>query len=118
MLAECKENENAVKINIEEKLNVFDETLKKHKFLSIDTYLKDSEAFKIVDHCKQIALEVKLDTVIKTPIDVLIQALETEELVTCLGVTRIVGYYSRVKNWNKSKIGELRDRHNGNYGTH
>lgn len=26
------------------------------------------------------------------------------------GVTRIVGYYSKVTNWNKSKIGELRDR--------
>jgi Zn finger protein HypA/HybF involved in hydrogenase expression len=33
------------------------------------------------------------------------------------GVTRIVGYYSRVKNWNKSKIGELRDRQSGQYGT-
>ncbi|MFH0732795.1 MAG: anaerobic ribonucleoside-triphosphate reductase [Candidatus Omnitrophota bacterium] len=26
------------------------------------------------------------------------------------GVTRIVGYYSRIDNWNKSKLGELRDR--------
>ncbi|MFH1645097.1 MAG: anaerobic ribonucleoside-triphosphate reductase, partial [Candidatus Omnitrophota bacterium] len=26
-------------------------------------------------------------------------------------VTRIVGYYSRVNNWNKSKLGELEDRH-------
>ncbi len=32
-------------------------------------------------------------------------------------VTRIVGYYSRVHNWNKSKIGELRDRQHGQYGT-
>lgn len=32
------------------------------------------------------------------------------------GVTRIVGYYSRVNNWNKSKVGELRDRANGSYG--
>ena len=31
------------------------------------------------------------------------------------GVTRIVGYYSRVNNWNKSKIGELRDRAKGEY---
>lgn len=31
------------------------------------------------------------------------------------GITRIVGYYSRISNWNKSKIGELKDRHNGNY---
>lgn len=32
------------------------------------------------------------------------------------GVTRIVGYYSRVHNWNKSKVGELRDRAKGSYG--
>ena len=32
------------------------------------------------------------------------------------GVTRIVGYYSRTHNWNKSKVGELRDRANGDYG--
>ena len=32
------------------------------------------------------------------------------------GITRIVGYYSRVKNWNKSKLGELKDRQGGDYG--
>jgi ribonucleoside-triphosphate reductase (formate) len=26
------------------------------------------------------------------------------------GMTRIVGYYSRISNWNKSKLGELEDR--------
>lgn len=31
------------------------------------------------------------------------------------GVTRIVGYFSRVNNWNLSKIGELKDRQKGNY---
>jgi len=31
------------------------------------------------------------------------------------GVTRVVGYYSRVNNWNKSKVGELKDREKGNY---
>ncbi|MFH1868965.1 MAG: hypothetical protein ABH843_08350 [Candidatus Omnitrophota bacterium] len=30
-------------------------------------------------------------------------------------VTRVVGYYSRIQNWNKSKIGELKDRHAGEY---
>ena len=30
-------------------------------------------------------------------------------------ITRIVGYYSNTKNWNKSKIGELRDRRAGIY---
>ena len=31
------------------------------------------------------------------------------------GMTRIVGYFSRVNNWNKSKLGEVKDRHKGNY---
>ena len=30
-------------------------------------------------------------------------------------VTRIVGYFSRVHNWNSSKIGELKDRQKGRY---
>lgn len=30
-------------------------------------------------------------------------------------MTRVVGYFSRVENWNKSKVGELKDRHKGNY---
>ncbi|NQT89876.1 MAG: anaerobic ribonucleoside-triphosphate reductase, partial [Candidatus Omnitrophica bacterium] len=29
------------------------------------------------------------------------------------GMTRIVGYYSRIDNWNKSKLGELADRRHG-----
>ena len=31
------------------------------------------------------------------------------------GLTRIVGYFSRVSNWNKSKLGELKSRHKGSY---
>ncbi|GAH50709.1 unnamed protein product, partial [marine sediment metagenome] len=31
------------------------------------------------------------------------------------GITRVVGYYSRVDNWNRSKIGELKDRQKGDY---
>ena len=31
------------------------------------------------------------------------------------GYTRIIGYFSSVKNWNKSKVGELKDRRAGNY---
>jgi len=33
-------------------------------------------------------------------------------------LTRIVGYYSRVQNWNRSKLAELDDRHNGDYACH
>lgn len=45
-----------------------------------------------------------------------------EEVLTCKRepvvlqhMTRVVGYFSRIDNWNKSKIGELRDRQHGNY---
>ena len=31
------------------------------------------------------------------------------------GMARIVGYFSRIANWNKSKLGELKDRQQGNY---
>lgn len=31
------------------------------------------------------------------------------------GITRIVGYYSKIQNWNKNKIGELKDRKTGKY---
>lgn len=31
-------------------------------------------------------------------------------------ITRIVGYYSYLRNWNKSKLSELADRHKGDYG--
>lgn len=30
-------------------------------------------------------------------------------------ITRVVGYYSRTSNWNKSKLAELEDRRKGNY---
>ncbi|NQT90157.1 MAG: hypothetical protein HQ558_02780 [Candidatus Omnitrophica bacterium] len=30
-------------------------------------------------------------------------------------MTRVVGYYSKVHNWNKSKLGELADRRKGTY---
>ena len=30
-------------------------------------------------------------------------------------MTRVVGYFSRVENWNRSKVGELAGRHRGDY---
>jgi hypothetical protein len=32
------------------------------------------------------------------------------------GVTRVVGYFSRINNWNNQKVGELKDRQQGVYG--
>lgn len=38
-----------------------------------------------------------------------------DDLNPLFHMTRVVGYYSRTENWNNSKIGELKDRHKGNY---
>lgn len=37
------------------------------------------------------------------------------EPVVLQHMTRVVGYFSRVENWNQSKIGELKDRQRGDY---
>ena len=31
------------------------------------------------------------------------------------GMSRVVGYYSKIENWNDSKKAELEDRQKGNY---
>ena len=38
-----------------------------------------------------------------------------ENAVRLHGITRIVGYYSRTNSWNRSKVGELRDRNASGY---
>jgi len=43
-------------------------------------------------------------------------ALGELEIQPLAVMTRIVGYFSIVSNWNKSKMGELKDRRLGNYG--
>lgn len=40
----------------------------------------------------------------------------TREPKVMTHITRIVGYFSQVNNWNRSKIAELKDRHKGDYG--
>lgn len=37
------------------------------------------------------------------------------EPVVLQHMTRVVGYFSRIENWNKSKLGELADRQAGAY---
>ena len=90
--------------------------------LEIDTDCEDAEGkayLKVVNNTLQDAYAVYLDTIISHYRDGivghLVKALKTGELTILFGITRIVGYYSRVSNWNKSKIGELNDRHFGNY---
>ncbi len=42
-------------------------------------------------------------------------AVGTKMLEPLYHVTRVVGYFSRIENWNKSRLAELKDRRKGNY---
>lgn len=79
--------------------------------------IKDS-VFVIRDHRLVEGLEGAF-TEVSSDMDKAIQFIEVitqqRKPIVLNGITRIVGYYSRVNNWNKSKVGELRDRYQQNY---
>lgn len=113
--AVCERPEtDVVKSEIEKKLEIFDDMCRLSGIVEIDGVTEEGK-IKILNHSNQQAYEVEIDTIVRTPIRDLLLALETGVHVRLFGVTRIVGYYSRVANWNKSKIGELKDRHAGSY---
>ena len=59
-----------------------------------------------------INIDYILETDWKTIESILLGVLDPEPIVH---ISRIVGYFSRIGNWNISKLGELKDRHRGNY---
>ena len=61
-----------------------------------------SPEFTICNTCKKVARK-------------LVEECPYCESSDVYGITRIVGYFSRINNWNRSKLGELRDRHRGDY---
>lgn len=108
-----------IQLLIEEKLKAFDMAIEGHEFLEIDGDIDadtpEEHTLKIINHKLECAYSISIDAVIRQDLDYVINALETGITTRLHGVTRIVGYYSRISNWNKSKIGELNDRHIGKY---
>jgi hypothetical protein len=101
-------------------LEDFYNRLQSHKRLTCSGVVREDnpagDYFVVEDRESRAAFKVMVDTVLEREWDVL------ESILTCHReplvlehVTRIVGYFSKVKNWNKSKLGELRDRRAGNY---
>lgn len=118
-----KESDRVVK-HIMCKLTAFDAAIKASKLLEIDGLAIDGKAcdevtkesrVKVLNSHNEAAYEVSVDAIVRQPLKELILALETGLFMRLHGVTRIVGYFSRINNWNKSKIGELHDRHSGDY---
>ena len=106
------------------------ETPKFENLLEIDTdgIGDDGKPYiKVVNNLLENAFAIHIDTIVWAYKDklfnALIRALQTGVFERVHGVTRIVGYYSRVQNWNKSKGnivdgvmgGELGYRMKGNY---
>ena len=57
-----------------------------------------------------------VDTILAHPWETLREVILGQREPTALyHVSRIVGYFSRIENWNKSKLGELADRRAGDY---
>jgi|TARA_R100001530_G_scaffold13692_1_gene12540 hypothetical protein len=61
-------------------------------------------------------LDIDIEEIENSLDDMLSVLLDGRKEIVLNGVSRIVGYYSRVNNWNKSKVGELRDRITGRQG--
>lgn len=123
---------------IKEKLEEFDRLVTDSGILAIKTYIPsvdecseereqialldpklslmlkpEDSGFKVDNDTLKTSYLVPVKVILKTPLRHLILSLESGTFERLQGVTRIVGYYSRVSNWNKSKIGELRDRQAG-----
>ncbi len=106
----------------EAKILAFDNSIEGSEQFKIKGVNEEMNCFVIVDTTKPEDgtygkyIEVPISEVVEKPLDQLMDVLELKRKDIVLeGVTRIVGYYSRTHNWNKSKVGELRDRAQRNY---
>jgi hypothetical protein len=129
------ERNTSVVEGIEESLSIFVEAIELSSNLEIigtafpsDTdNSRGKEVFVLRDYSKDEGIEgayieVSIDEIVQKITDPdkaqeFLRVIQNDRASIVLhGITRIVGYYSRVNNWNKSKVGELRDRANGRYG--
>jgi|TARA_Y100000296_G_scaffold60572_1_gene70230 hypothetical protein len=106
---------------VEDKIGAFVESVRASNKFDLFGLSEDDSKFVLQDTAKSDGtygkyVEVSVQEVVNKPLVDIFNVLENERNpIICEGVTRIVGYYSRMNNWNKSKVGELRDRHSVNY---
>jgi hypothetical protein len=104
----------SMKEAIQAKLNAFDNAVAKHPDIEIDG--EEDGMVKVLNHELKTAYNVPLKTIMLNPVRDLVTALAEGVFDTRLhSISRIVGYYSRINNWNSSKISELEARTKGNY---
>ncbi len=128
MTVETLKESASITESVEKSLTIFVEAVELSSDLEIiGTALPNSEeVFVIRDYSKTEGIEgayveVSIDEIVQKVTDTdkaqeFINVIQNDRKPIVLeGITRIVGYYSRMSNWNKSKVGELRDRHSKNY---
>jgi len=60
--------------------------------------------------------EIALESILSQPWEELLGVMMGDRVADIMtGITRIVGYYSFTRNWTRSKLAELADRHKGQY---
>jgi len=109
-----------------DKLNSFVEKVEGSERFEIVGTDKDEEVIVLSDTTKREGIygryiEIGVKEILTAPLkDIWDVIANNRKKIVLEGVTRIVGYYSRTHNWNKSKVGELRDRivsrEHGGYG--
>ena len=112
-----------------DKLNSFVEKVEgseRFEIAGLDRVGEEDEVFVLSDTTKKDGIygryiEVGVEEILTAPLkDIWDVIANNRKKIVLEGVTRIVGYYSRTHNWNKSKVGELRDRivsrEHGGYG--
>ena len=102
-----------------EKLEAFDAAIGASENLEIDGIMQGNEeqgeCLKIINHETKNAFAMSIDAIIEQPLEAVMEALKSEIFVRLQGVTRIVGFYSRISQWNSGKRAELIHRVRGNY---
>ncbi|MCP4253853.1 MAG: hypothetical protein GY775_10665 [Candidatus Scalindua sp.] len=129
MTAEMLKENTGVAEKIEKSLTLFVEAVELSSDLEVigTSFPSKEEVFVIRDYSKTEGIEgayveVSIEEIVRKVTDCekaqeFVNVIQTDRAAIVLnGITRSVGYYSRVNNWNKSKVGELRDRAKGSYG--
>lgn len=116
---------DCVKGEIECRLEKFVDAVNESDTLEIDGVLYAGDIYegveikedciKVINNKHENASLLMVKALLEQDVGNVVEALETGVINKLQGVTRIVGFYSRISQWNKGKIGELKDRIRGNY---
>ena len=98
------------------KIEDFNTNIEKDKDLIIADFNDKKDCFIIINSKLEESYECTFKAVCEQDWQNISRVLHGGDSEILKKMTRIVGYFSQVKNWNKGKLGELADRHGGDYG--